>query len=92
MWGSTWQQKIVQNRPSSIWVMGSILANFQNSFSSSSYIFVALYFSMKIDLEAIFAAFLMFKNMKATDTMTLYLVVNTKWFSGYKYLLNKVVK
>ncbi|PIC22711.1 hypothetical protein B9Z55_016671 [Caenorhabditis nigoni] len=30
-------------------------------------------------------------DIKATDTMTPYLVVNTKWFSGYKYLLNKKV-
>ncbi|PIC33096.1 hypothetical protein B9Z55_013200 [Caenorhabditis nigoni] len=67
MWSPTWQLKFAQNRPSpnlmkfspdASSVMSTILAKFQSSFSSSSCFSGARIFSLKMDLEAIFAAFL----------------------------------
>ncbi|PIC17048.1 hypothetical protein B9Z55_023431 [Caenorhabditis nigoni] len=76
MWSPTWQLKFAQNRPSPIsmkflpnasFVMGSILAKFQNSFSSSSYISGARIFSLKMDLKAIFVTFFELLKMYQDD-------------------------
>ncbi|PIC12650.1 hypothetical protein B9Z55_028301 [Caenorhabditis nigoni] len=64
MWGSTWHQKFVQNRPSPILmkflpdaslVMDSILAKFEDLFSSSSCFFRSTKKAAKIASKSIFS-------------------------------------